>query len=738
MKRNLLLSLSVGLAALSSVAQINLKLSDLQTLHELSAPMTRSGERPITDPRDDSGRIEVIMQFDSPSALNEIRARGGEIVNELTEGTAIVKVAPADVQNICRAEGVTGAELPRLLKLTNDQARVFSKVNDVLAGSGLPSGYDGTGVVVGLFDVGQDPNHINFKDADGNNRVKLWLQYSGNSSTPAESKTPLAVSRATTDNRDQSHGAHVAGIMAGSFKGTVNQTGGDYSGIAPGAEIVMAGGPGYNSQLLDAIKRIAKYAYDQQKPCVINLSFGDNMGPHDGSDSFTKAINDVAEQYDAVICISAGNERDENISLIKEMTADRPMVATLALPGSDTPSQYAESFYQCSGQVLIWTQDETPFELTLDVISTAKPEEVLYTYSIPEGQIGVTEVGGLASKIFGNGNNIKLTSEDLEFSKYYISSCMGGSRGLDPTNNRYCADLSFFLNSKNSSTKGRNFVRITVKGQPGKKIFMYCNGDYMTFGNKSKSVIDAPDGAGTNSNMASGPNTISVGSYISNNVSGSGYPTGTVGDISYFSSWGETPDGRVMPDVCTPGQVIISSRNSYYSGNGYPEMGVYEDPATKKTYKWTSCSGTSQASPHMAGIAALWRQANPLLTYKDIQYIARKTAVAPGFDSKGWGYGKADALAGIKMALDYSSIYEIIENAPESILIESIGNGIYDIYAPSEPSVTATVYNLQGIAVMNVSASGNSINLDTAGLPSGIYVLQVTAPHSRRTLKIRR
>ena len=49
-------------------------------------------------------------------------------------------------------------------------------------------------------------------------------------------------------------------------------------------------------QILDALERIGKYASEQGKPCVMNLSFGDNLESHDGTDEFTEAINDIAEK----------------------------------------------------------------------------------------------------------------------------------------------------------------------------------------------------------------------------------------------------------------------------------------------------------------------------------------------------------------------------------------------------------------------------------------------------------
>ena len=740
-KQNIILSAMLALGALTASAQVKLSFSDLSNLPELAAPATRGDVS--------SAKVDMILNVREQSVLDKIREQGGEIVSEISNGTVIVNVDLANASSVAALRGVRAAELPRLMKLTNDQARIFSNVEEILNGSQTNSIYDGTGVVVGLFDIGIDPNHINFKDKDGNTRVKMWLRYSGMSSIPKIADTPEDIAAVTTDSSLESHGTHTAGTMTGSC----TQDWGDgvnFSGVAPGADIIMAGGTGYSTQILDAVQRIAQYAREQEKPCVINLSFGDNIGPHDGTDAFTKALNDVAVEYDAVICLSSGNERKSNVAIIKQLPEEKPVLATLAQRGPDQPTRLTTQYYQTSGQVQIWTTDNTPFEVTLDVIDSRKPDEVLYSFAIPEDELAFTDAGGYTKSVLdylGMTDYLpeyKNTADDPDFTKYYEKAMMGGSRGVDPTNSRYMADIYMFLNAYQASV-GYNYVRITVKGKPGQKIFMYADGSTMILGNRSKPTVwDAPDGNGSNSNMGSGEHTICVGSYLTNNISGSGYPTGTIGDVSYFSSYGETPDGRIMPDICAPGQVIVSSRNSYLSTSSYYYPVRYKlvvtdpDNQVSKEYYWTTCAGTSMSSPHMAGIAALWRQADPTLSYQDIKEIARTTAVEPGFTSPGWGCGKVDALAGLKKILGMSSVYDIMESAPESIMIENLGGNVYDIFAPTEKSVTASVINLQGVSVISRTVEGESMNLDLNALPSGIYLLQVTAPHGSRTLKIRR
>jgi subtilisin family serine protease len=109
--------------------------------------------------------------------------------------------------------------------------------------------------------------------------------------------------------------------------------------------------------------------------------------------------------------------------------------------------------------------------------------------------------------------------------------------------------------------------------------------------------------------------------------------------IASFSSRGPsncTPDGSATfkPEVCAPG---VNVRSSYNNG-GY-----------------TTMSGTSMATPHIAGVVALVRQANPNLTSEQVKQIIYDTARDlgnPGEDNT-YGNGVADAYAAVQMAMAY-------------------------------------------------------------------------------------
>lgn len=740
MNKRLLIFATAVSATVSLSAQVSFKDADLMRLNEVinASAMNKntsfrhlltSSERIPAD-----GKIELIIRYDSDKALDEIESRGGEIVSLVGTRTAIVRVAATDAVSVAASGGVSGAALSAKLNRVNDKALPFSNVDAVHSGDGIVRAFDGSDVVVGLFDVGVDPNHINFKDADGNNRIKTVFYYPETTAVPEVYDTPSTISTFSADTRSESHGTHVLGVLAGSFVDRNNPSAPDYRGVASGAEIVAACGEGYNVQILDALERIGKYAQEKGKPCVINLSFGDNMGPHDGTDEFTEAINDIAAKYDASIFLAVGNERQDKSYIVKELTGANPSLKTLVLKGSSISS----TTVQASSEVEIWTEDGTPFSVTLDVISRTKPDEVLYSLAIPERRACYVSQGDVISQVIDT-RRADIVTSGTKFHDYYSNSFMGGVAGVDAYNKRYNAQLMLHLEARTAANANRYFIRINVTGQAGKKIYMYANEPYMNFGNRSIPGLDVPDGNGSNSNMACGPNTIAVGSYVTNNMPESGYPDGTVGDLSYFSSYGSTLYGRVMPDICAPGQVIVSSRNSDLSSSYYayyPTVYTYRDPATRKEYNWTTCAGTSQATPHAAGIAALWLEANPDLTFSEIRQIAQSTATEGATTTPGWGSGRIDALAGVKKALEMAGVDAIDIDAETDIRIEPSGDNQYVILSAAADDLTVTVYNLQGAELLRVNGTGNSIAVSTAQLGAGVYLLRASNAVSSKTIKI--
>lgn len=77
---------------------------------------------------------------------------------------------------------------------------------------------------------------------------------------------------------------------------------------------------------------------------------------------------------------------------------------------------------------------------------------------------------------------------------------------------------------------------------------------------------------------------------------------------SFFSSCGPTIDGRIKPDIVTPGEGV-------WVANYYPKL--------KPEYGWSH--GTSLSAPIAAGIAALILSAHPELSNKQVVEAIKKT-----------------------------------------------------------------------------------------------------------------
>jgi len=115
-------------------------------------------------------------------------------------------------------------------------------------------------------------------------------------------------------------------------------------------------------------------------------------------------------------------------------------------------------------------------------------------------------------------------------------------------------------------------------------------------------AITAADGVLINNRLAAGPVDLTWTDQLTQVINSRG------GLISDFSSYGLSPTLDVKPDIGAPGGSIYST---------YPlELGGY-----------ATLSGTSMASPHTAGAAALYLQAHPRTPSQAMRGLLQNTAV---------------------------------------------------------------------------------------------------------------
>lgn len=105
------------------------------------------------------------------------------------------------------------------------------------------------------------------------------------------------------------HGTAVAGIAAG------RSLDGRYTGAAPAAELIVVklGLPREDSfprttEIMRGVTYALRKALELNQPLVINLSFGNSHGSHDGSSLLERFLDNASEIGKTVICVGSGNE----------------------------------------------------------------------------------------------------------------------------------------------------------------------------------------------------------------------------------------------------------------------------------------------------------------------------------------------------------------------------------------------------------------------------------------------
>ena len=167
----------------------------------------------------------------------------------------------------------------------------------------------GAGKVVAIIDTGVDMSHPAFSGAlhgtpaiDSSKGAALAQQV-GKSGTYVSEKFPFAYDYADGDNDASpagSHGTHVAGITAAN--------GGQITGIAPDAQIIVgkvARGRGGipDSALLAALDDMAVI-----KPDVVNLSLGRTAGMDSAADTLFAGVYEKLQNNGTIVDVAAGNE----------------------------------------------------------------------------------------------------------------------------------------------------------------------------------------------------------------------------------------------------------------------------------------------------------------------------------------------------------------------------------------------------------------------------------------------
>lgn len=630
-----------------------------------------------------SPRLTAFVRVTDAAGAAIIEQYGGEVL--ATFGDIYIASIPIDrIESLAAHDAVTRIEAGERCSLTNDTTAIIVNATAAQAGSEpLEQSYTGSGVIVGIQDIGFDLTHPTFYDTTlSQYRIRrFWDQlsadtigsdmYVGAQYTTEDDILTYARSR---DYALESHGTHTLGTAAGSGGGYA------YRGIAYDSDICIVSNAVTSDTLFissddlykytsatDALgfKYIFDYADEVGMPCVISFSEGSHES-FDDEESLYHAVLDSLVGPGRIIVAAAGNEGLAEGYIHKEagttstgtfirsyvpylyttMLADNPFTITFTVYGSGTTVAADISTADILAADSIYTDSLTfgsyDYYIEADAhaaaFDTTLTAYALYVEKIPgvtDGQTTSTDMGA------GNPVSIKLTGDQADVMLFRRTGY-------------------FYENSLDTTfTKGQYGYTIC---SPGSAEAVICAG-------------------------ASGWRTQAV------NWQGItiGADFGTQGLTASFSSTGPTADGRIKPDVVAPGTNIISARSSFFieaNAEDSTEMSYNTEffDYNGRTYAWYNNNGTSMATPAVAAVIALWLEADPTLTPDDVIDIIANTSnerdTSLSYPNSTCGYGEIDAWQGLLYILGLTGIDRAVMQPTGQARSESTpgaASGVYTI-----------------------------------------------------------
>ena len=699
-----LLAVSVLLVAHSAWAQSNPKFSwttklflqeQRQTADSTAgqnAPERKlradSRERLIASPVAIGGTtyISCFIYLNDPTDLSALRALGVRVEKSFRGLSFITADVPVDqLEALAEIDNVTSIKVSELAHPATDVAREKTNVNPLLTNSelaqqrGLNTTFDGNGVVLGVIDHGFDFGHIAFKNADGTSRIKRAYVYDGNTPrlyTEAEMNNPALAP--TTDNIHKDHGAHVSAIAGGSsvivekidnnhfnLSVTNSHDSATYGGMAPGADLYLAGVYDLNlSHMLTVMAMMAEYADSVGKPLVVNCSWAGLGGCCNGKSETADVIHAYFgdDNPNHIILFATANlagYHDEHgggkFVNKKNASRENPLRTIIRMSG------YGGDYYPSGFMLDAWSD------------------------SILLGKLMVLD----------NDSGKIIWSKDIVPTNDWIS--MDTLQGYNPATEVWCQ--SFYYDDYESYsiyvylaagmvTDSAGAYSLAIEAYPQNGTADINMWTYGWAGLYFSNYLQHPgpnnpwqDGSDDNSISveASIDDVITVGAYASRpawyNYLGYRYNFGDKeNDITWFSGYATAEcslTGTIAPWITTPGLVLISAGNHYHTAQ-VDDQSIYnvywELVVNDSVNPYFATQGTSMAAPVASGVVALWLQAanqiGKSLTTSEVKDIMRQTAIHDYYTDKGpgashFGYGKLDALAGIKLITGIRSVLEL-------------------------------------------------------------------------------
>ena len=458
------------------------------------------------------------------------------------------RVADADDQ--VAGEGATNSARTTTQDPANLSAQLMMHADQVTQ--------KGEGKVVAVVDTGVDMTHPAFAGALGGTPAlsadkvaSLTPQLGdGKAGTYVSEKFPFAYDYADNDpdasptGQAGSHGTHVAGITAGNA--------GEIVGIAPDAQIIVAKvarsveGDITDSGLLSALDDMVVL-----HPDVVNLSLGQLGGMDNEADSVYATVFKSLQDAGTTVNAAAGNH----------YTAGYGNTSGKNLPFASDP----DSSTQCEPATYS------------SVVSVASVDNSLAhsAFTVGDRDIPFQRAGGADGQKMPDLSD--LTGGPFE----YVDGGIGSAEDGAALKAKYPEGLAgkIVLVKRGSLTFQTKFNNIAGSKPAGFIVYNNVPGDSLVVMSLATDGVPAAF-----ISQADGEAMLAAADHHLSVAPGKVIAPSSKYSMSSFSSWGVTPDLRLKPEVAAPGGNIYSS----VPGGTYEFM-----------------SGTSMATPQMAGVSAL-------------------------------------------------------------------------------------------------------------------------------------
>lgn len=655
-------------------------------------------------------------------ALKEAEALGFRLQTRLqTMCTGLIPVNRLEA--LGAVDGVRQVQPGQRGHINMDQSRKATRVDRLqdegaLVVPDVPS-FRGDGVIVGVVDGGMEYIHPNFYDPDDAALLRVqrvWSQRESNGMSPSgydygvEYIGESAIERAGYARDNETHGTHTTGIAAGSGADS------KFRGVASKADLVLVPSTLMTGDILDGVNYIRDYAQEEGKPCVVNLSIGVQIGPHDGTSAFDRALDEM-KAPGFVVVGAAGNDGDRALYLDYDFQTPADTVFYTQMAFVTSWLSYVD----------FWSDDGLPFSVEVSVLQQSDGRVINRT--------GFYSTGAESDSTWTLrvGANEEVT-------------VMMASDAVDEFNGK--ARMMVLVDARDM---GRSFfVCLAVKpdqtDRPTRIQVWSNNSDFAKFEHKTLRPVVGGRTDHTVTEIGGTSNSIlAVGSFNTKNswVTLAGQQNDKyasllpVDSLSYFSSRGPRADGRMKPDIAAPGAMIVSSLNSHYN-NATDELVTmtYKDG---RNYPFGVMMGTSMAAPTVTGIVALCLQVRPDWQIDSVLHYLSLTAINDGGTGavrqnpdKGWGRGKIDALALVTAALygvtdlPVEEIREAVEGK-RMLVYPNPNDGRFNVLLPETGrEVRLQVVDRRGRVVYErtVRGAGSPVEMAVPGLKSGMYILR--------------